>query len=230
VPRVIARDGVRMLLAHLAGTDGYDAPLPARLAMIDLLVGIQQAMVGRVEALRRLGLPDWRGPALAVSARALIERRTDAVGAADRALLAGFVDDLPARFDVIAACGLPDTLVHSDFHPGNVRIDGDTLTLLDWGDCGIGHPLLDLPAFLDRTPAAEREATRAHWRAAWQAAVPGADPARAAALLEPVGLLRKALIYQNFLDGIEASEHPYHRNDVPDFLHRTAACLRAERH
>ncbi len=228
VPRLIARDGTRILLAHLGGTDGYDAPLPMRLAMIDMLVGIQHAMIGRVEALRSLGLPDWRGPALTASARALIARRTDALDMADRALLATFVDTLPARFDAIAACGLPDTLVHSDFHPGNVRIDGDNLTLLDWGDCGIGHPLLDLPPFLDATPAAEREVTRAHWHRAWHAATPNTDVARAAALLEPVGLLRKALIYQNFLDGIEATEHPYHRSDVPDFLHRTAACVRAE--
>ena len=118
--------------------------------------------------------------------------------------------------------------MHGDFHPGNVRSDGRTQTLLDWGDCGIGHPLLDLPAFLDPTPEGEREATRAHWFAAWQGALPGADLARAVRLLGPLAMARKALIYQNFLDGIEAAEHPYHRSDVPDFLHRTADAVRAE--
>ncbi|MEO1248940.1 MAG: phosphotransferase, partial [Pseudomonadota bacterium] len=29
-------------------------------------------------------------------------------------------------------------MVHGDFHPGNVRGDGNRLTLIDWGDCGIG--------------------------------------------------------------------------------------------
>ena len=229
VPRLLARDGPRMLLAHLDGDDGYAAPLPTRLAMIDLLVAVQHAWTGRADTLHPLGLPDWRGAAFAAAAAALLARRADAVAPADRAVLDGFVAELPARFEALATCGLADTLVHGDFHPGNVRVDGARLTLLDWGDCGLGHPLLDLPAFLDSTPPDEREATRAHWFAAWKAARPAAEPARAAALLEPVGLLRKALIYQSFLDGIEAAEHPYHRADVPDFLQRTAACVRAER-
>ena len=46
------------------------------------------------------------------------------------------------------------------------------MTLLDWGDSGIGQPLLDLPAFLDRTPAAEVPAIRSHWEAAWRPPFP----------------------------------------------------------
>ena len=228
VPHLIGHEGGRLLLAHIPGEDCYEAPLAARLKMIDLLVDLQHRWLDRGGQLLALGLPDWRGPALTTSFTALIDRRTDAIQHDDRAPLDAFVTALPARFAALAECGVGDTLVHGDFHPGNVRSDGRTQTLLDWGDCGIGHPLLDLPAFLDPTPEGEREATRAHWFAAWQGALPGADLARAVRLLGPLAMARKALIYQNFLDGIEAAEHPYHRSDVPDFLHRTADAVRAE--
>jgi hypothetical protein len=93
--------------------------------------------------------------------------------------------------------------------------------LLDWGDCGIGHPLLDLPSFLDRAGDAA-DGLREHWLGRWAAAVPGSDPDRAAALVAPVAALRQAIIYRAFLDGIEASEHVYHRDDVPAWLTRAA--------
>jgi len=32
--------------------------------------------------------------------------------------------ELPARLARIERCGLPDTLVHGDLHPGNTRIGG----------------------------------------------------------------------------------------------------------
>ena len=123
-------------------------------------------------------------------------------------------------------CGLPDTLVHGDFHPGNVRGDGERLVLLDWGDCGIGHPLLDQPAFLDGSAGASPPVRDALARPLARARPGPTRTGRRAAA--PVAAARQALIYQMFLDGIEPSEQPYHRHDVPDWLRRTAALVRAE--
>ncbi len=103
----------------------------------------------RVEELLALGLPDWRAPALGAAITNVIERTSDEISAEDRAVLADFVRRLPNRFDDVDTCGLRDTLVHGDFHPGNFPGDGRALTLLDWGDSGVGHPLLDQAAFLD---------------------------------------------------------------------------------
>ncbi len=229
VPRLLSRDGGRLLMAQAAGEDLYDATLAERSAMIDLLVALQRRWLGRTDELLALGLPDWRAPALCAAIGALLQRRSDAVAPADRPLLAAFVADLPARCAAIAACGLPEGLVHGDFHGGNLRGgNGHPLTLLDWGDSGVGHPLLDMPAFVDRSPAEQVAPLQAHWCAAWQDAVSGCDPARAAKLLAPMAAARQALIYQRFLDRIEAAEHPYHRADVPAWLHTTAERLRAE--
>jgi hypothetical protein len=55
--------------------------------------------------------------------------------------------------------------------------------------------------------------------------LPGSDPDRAAELLAPVAAARQAVIYQKFLDGIEPSEHPYHRDDPANWLRAAAEML-----
>src|ERR1700742_1750899 len=194
--------------------------------MVNRLVELQRAWGDRVEELLALGLPDWRAPALGQAIVDVIERTRDDLPDEDRATLAEFARRLPERFDDVSACGLPDTLVHGDFHPGNFRGDGRVLTLLDWGDSGVGHPLLDQPAFLDAIPHDAVGAARAHWSQQWRDAVPGSDPARASVLLAPVAAARQAVIYRRFLDNIEPSEQPYHRADPARWLHRTAALVR----
>jgi Ser/Thr protein kinase RdoA (MazF antagonist) len=229
VPRLIAHDGPRVLLAAIPGEDQYDAERPALLAMLDLLVGIQGAWLGRADELRALGLPDWRWASLGEAIAGLVDRAGSQVSADDRATLEAFVGGLPSRFERVDACGLEDGIVHGDCHPGNVRGSGDDLVLLDWGDCGIGHPLLDVPGFLDRIRETDRAAVLDHWLRRWRTLIPGSDPERASSLLAPVAAARMAVIFQRFLDGIEPSERPYHQADVPDWLSRTAALVRDER-
>jgi Phosphotransferase enzyme family len=228
VPVLLGHDGGRILLAEIAGEDLYDAELSRLLQMVNLLVQLQRRWSDRVAELLALGLPDWRAPALSAAITSVVERTRDDIAAEDRAVLADFVRRLPNRFDDISACGLPDTLVHGDFHPGNLRGDGRALTLLDWGDSGVGHPLLDQAAFLDPIPGARADAVRPHWLQQWSAAVPGSDPARAAILLAPIAAARQAVIYRNFLDNIEPSEQIYHRADPARWLKRAADLVRAE--
>ena len=237
VPRLLGHDRGRILLADIAGSDRYDAGLDELLEMVSLLVDLQVAWIGRTDQLRSIDLPDWRGPRLTSGIADVVERQGATLPAAVLAVLDAFVAGLPARFDAIAACDLPDTIVHGDFHPGNVRGGGDlrgdegagagnhALTLLDWGDCGIGNPLLDLSAFLDRAPAEARATVRDHWTDAWRRHRPGSDPVEAMRLVAPVAAARQALIYQHFLDHIEPTERRYHDADVPEWLARTAALV-----
>jgi hypothetical protein len=228
VPVLLGHDGGRMLLAEIPGEDLHRAELPLLLEMVNRLVDLQRQCSGRVEELLALGLPDWRPPALCAAIARVIERTHDEIPAEDRAVLAEFVRRLPGRFDDIARCGLRDTLVHGDFHPGNFRGDRQALTLLDWADSGVGHHLLDQAAFLDAIPGDAATAVRAQWLQQWRAAVPGSDPERASALLAPVAAARQAVIYRKFLDNIEPSEQVYHRADPAKWLARTAALVRAE--
>src|SRR5436190_5555789 len=221
-PVLLGHDGPRMLLAEIPGEDLYDATLPQLLEMIAILVGLQRAWATRVDELLEIGAPDWRAPALTETIRSVVDRNAAEIAAHDRTMLAAFVAGLPARFVEIGDCGLPDTLVHGDFHPGNVRGDASNLVLLDWGDCGVGHPLLDETAFLDSITPTSIEPVRQRWHALWREACPGSDPDRAARLLAPIGAARQAVIYQRFLDNIESSERAYHQADPANWLQRTA--------
>ena len=216
-----------MLLAEIPGKDLHQTGSPALLRdMIDLLVNLQCAWIGRVDELLAVGLPDWRAAALTARIAETVDRTLDELSEEDRVTLTAFLRQLPRRFDELADCGLPDTLVHGDFHPGNLRGDGQALTLLDWGDSGVGHPLLDQPAFFAAVPDVVVGDLRAHWLQRWRGAVPGSDPARAWVLLAPVAAARQAVIYRKFLDNIEPSEHRYHRADPAQWLKQTAVLVR----
>jgi hypothetical protein len=228
VPNLLGHEPGRMLMTEIPGDDLYGAPLPLLLLMVDLLVGLQRRWADRTGELIRLGLPDWRGVRLAPAIEAVIARYGPQAAPKARVLLERFAADLAMRFAAVAACGLPDTLVHGDFHPGNLRGSATALTLLDWGDSAVGHPLLDQPAFLGRIPVRAARVARRRWHDAWRAAAPGCDPDRAAALLTPVAAARQAATYQGFLDNIEPSEHPYHRADPLERLLHTAEMLRRE--
>lgn len=228
VPSLIAHDGARILMPEIPGEDCYEARGAILFRMIDLFVELQRRWVGRTDALLALEVNDWRARSLVAAIEATFERNADDLGAPDRDALSRFLGALGERFEAVAACGLPDTLVHGDFSPGNLRSDGETLTLIDWGDSGVGHPLLDQSAFLGRVPAEDVPALEDRWNEAWRRLAPGSDPARASALLAPVGLLRQAVVYQRFLDGIEPSEHPYHRADPADRLRCAADLIRYE--
>jgi Ser/Thr protein kinase RdoA (MazF antagonist) len=225
VPELAAAGECVSLMRDVPGADLYEAGRPDLDRMIDALVALQVRWVGAVDALLAAGLPDRRRAGLlaaieGVAGRADVRARLD--DGEVRALDA-LVDGLPARLDAVGECGLPDTLVHADFHPGNWRGEpGGRLTLLDWGDCVVGNPITDQEAFLLMVSRLRGEdeaaALRAPWSAAWKDAVPGCDPDRAAALLAPVTALERAAIFQGFLDGLEVAEHPYHAHDPEDCL------------
>ena len=227
VPRLLARDDGRVLMPEIPGEDLYGASLPTLLDLVSMLVDLQAQWFGQEQRLLALGMPDWRSAALTDAIEVVVRRNGSQLDQTGRNTLDEFVAALPQRFAALEPCGIPETLVHGDFAPGNARGDGHSLVLLDWGDCGVGHPLLDQAAFVDRISPAFVPEVRKHWDDAWRRAVPGSDPRRASDLLAPVAAARQAVIYQGFLDRIEASEHPYHRGDPAEWLTRTAAIVRS---
>ncbi len=221
VPEVLGTEPGRALLGDVPGHDRFDAPLDLMLEMVAFLVKLQAKWMGRLPELFSLGLPDWRAHKLGPALAHLVARCGTEIGLKERRALDVLISGLADRLAEIDACGLPPTLVHGDFHPGNFRGEAGSLVLMDWGDSFIGHPLFDMTAMLERA-GESKQRVREEWMHAWAEAVPGSEPARAAELLAPVAPLLNALVYRSFLDQIEASEHPYHAADVPKWL--AAAC------
>ena len=206
VPSVISAGPGRVLLEHLPGEDCWDASPEIITSAVSRLATAQAALAGSSLA----GLPDRRTPVIAGQIRALLD------GPVAGELSAGEAADarsLLSRFAWLDECGLPDTVVHGDFHPGNWRSDGGPPAVVDWADAHLGNPVLDGLRTCDFLPPARRPAAAQAWVETWAACVPGCDPARALRIAEPLAHLAYAVRYQEFLDGIEASERVYHRGD-----------------
>jgi hypothetical protein len=229
VPTVLARDAElrTVLLGDVPGDDQWNAPEARLFAMVRAWVELQIRWAPRTGELLSAGIPDRRAEAMAALARALVARPNvrAKLTAAELDALDELVASLPRRLGDLAACGLPETLVHGDFHPGNWRFGERGLVLLDWSDSCVGHPMLDFVAFLDRMGSHVRDRVLATWLDAWRAAFPRADPSRAAERIAPIAALRQATTYQMFLDGIEPSEWRYHEDDVPRWLRRALALV-----
>ena len=213
-------------MPDIPGEDLYGAELPTLLTLVSILVSLQAEWCGREDELLALGVPDWRGDPLTMAIESVVQRTWPELVSEDRRTLTELLETLPQRFASLAECGVPDSLVHGDFAPGNARGFEDTIVLLDWGDCGVGNPLLDMSAFLDRIPSDAVAPIKSHWATRWRQAIPGSEPSRAAEILEPIAAARQAVIYQGFLDRIEPSEHAYHRADPAAWLHRAADSAR----
>lgn len=103
---------------------------------------LQRAVADCTEQLLGLGCPDRRLGSLMAS---LLSGRTTALLTPDQAdrLRAGR-DEISAAVSTLMGSGLPDTLVHGDFHTGNLRLTARGWVIYDWTDGSVSHPLLDL--------------------------------------------------------------------------------------
>jgi aminoglycoside phosphotransferase (APT) family kinase protein len=71
-----------------------------------------------------------------------------------------------------------NTLVHGDLHPGNVLGTSGRFVLLDWGDCGVGHPIQNQLTFCSHLGEADCFMVEAAWSERWGAGVPSCQVSR----------------------------------------------------
>jgi hypothetical protein len=228
VPKLVGYEGTRLLMEHIPGNDLYDANFEQMKLMIGRLVKLQCQQIGNADQLVSLGLQDWRVASMATKLKSVIGRHLDAFDSNHRLALARLIKSMPARLEVLANSGLPDTFVHGDFHPGNWRGEADEIIILDWGDCIVGHPMLDFPGLLDRVDASLRPSLKIYWCEQWQLRFPDAELETVSRVIEPLAALRMAWVYQMFLDNIEPSEHVYHQDDPVECISRALALAEDE--
>lgn len=207
-PAVLATDPARQwsLLSHAPGDDCFETDADTIRTVVRRWVAVQAAIA---EHPLVVNLPT-------LTPSELVER----MPSTDPRL----VEAVPRLVEELESSGLPYTLVHGDFHPGNWRSDGARQTIVDWADAYVGHPAHDLFRLSDWVPDDQSEIAEQTWIEAWREHRPDTDPARA---LEPMTVLAhviNAIVYQRFLDNIEPAERVYHEDDPGNELE---AALRA---
>jgi len=222
-PMQLATDGLRMLLADLPGEDLYGCGIDVLHNIAATHHEVQLTAATQVTHLVGLGVPDLRPSHLTAHIAHTIDTHLGSTVAGSDPALADLIAGLPDRWAAIGECGLPDTLVHGDLHPGNTRGDETHQVVLDWGDSFVGHPGFDILRLTEWLTEPDACVLIDAWAARWEDALPGSDPQRAIKLLRPVAALRNAAVYARFLANIEPAEYPYHAADVPFWLDKAVA-------
>ncbi|MFB6720435.1 aminoglycoside phosphotransferase family protein [Kribbella sp. NPDC056345] len=197
------------LLAHAPGIDCWEPDVATVDNILTRWVAVQAAL-----ATEDLGTPSLLPSELAGHLTRMLDGEAGAqLTATENAQARELVEALPGIVAELDESGLPITLVHGDFHPGNWRSDGSTRMIVDWADSFVGHPATDLRRLYDWLPPEKREHAATVWAAAWQRHLPDSEPLRALAPMRVIALLTGSVMYQKFLDNIEPSERVYHEGD-----------------
>jgi hypothetical protein len=90
------------------------------------------------------------------------------------------LDAVAAAVARVEAVGLPESVVHGDFHSGNAALVDDRIVIIDWSDAAISSPAIDLVTWIAWSGDKPNEIAAAvdAWVEAWSAVV-DADALRA---------------------------------------------------
>lgn len=144
-PKVLAIDDARNIMIQVGGYDIGDRDFAGLMAM---LADMQISSIEHIEKLKAGGVPErglsWLSSNFAqVLANPILELCEHEEHLRK---LQGRVCEVQHACDRLAAYGIPDTLVHGDFHDNNICegvLPGQDFSFIDWASCFIGHPLLD---------------------------------------------------------------------------------------
>jgi hypothetical protein len=223
-PRVLGRSVEHRwsLLAHAPGIDCWEPDRDTVANVVSRWVAVQAQLAAEVDELHA---PRLLPNSIATEVERLL--RVVPLPADDRADVEQLLTRLPSVVAELDTAGLPITLVHGDFHPGNWRSDGTMRAIVDWADTFIGHPATDIQRLVGWLPPAQRDHAVDVWTSAWKAHVPAAEPPRALAPMAVLVRLVYAIMYQRFLDNIEPAERIYHEDDPASELRAAVQALRS---
>ena len=129
--------------ARLRQLQASERDLGRWLDVLPLYAGLQLDLVGDVDELLALGVPDRRLAMLAEGYERLV---------AEPGVEARFRDAVPRVAELceeLASYGIPETIQHDDLHDGQVFVRDGRYLLLDWGDACVSHPFFTLAVTLD---------------------------------------------------------------------------------
>jgi aminoglycoside phosphotransferase (APT) family kinase protein len=106
----------------------------------------------------------------------------------------------------LSAYKIPDTLVHGDFHSGNVALRENDFLVFDWTDACISHPFFDLPIFLDYDGGDDADEIRQAYLSEWLDYEPKENLEAIYKLAVSAAMLHQVISYQGIRNGVEAEQ------------------------
>ncbi|HEY3484060.1 MAG TPA: aminoglycoside phosphotransferase family protein [Ilumatobacteraceae bacterium] len=229
-PVIAIESGDGWLLLDDVGSDVAAAHAELHHDAIARLVTLQRVFTDRTDELEAAGLPRRSIRELphvlaeALSAPAVQATLAVEPGRADHVV--AWLRDAVARID---ALGYPETLVHGDFHPGNVAVARGTPIVFDWSDAAISHPLIDVVTW---TWWYEDDAERVDgiWSKfldEWADVVPAERFAAHRATFEGVASAYHTVSYAGIVKGLEPTRRIEHAGGLSNFFSKLDAAARA---
>lgn len=154
IPEVIAFDKEQHFLlmrdfnANILRETENDVALSVWETVLTDFANIQKMTIGQEQTLLDLGALDYRLHQLMPKFKTFLAD-SDFVGVKHNMPedhITAIHDALPiiqSHVESLLAMNLPTTLLHNDFHTGNIAIKDDKTIVFDWTDAGIGLPIFD---------------------------------------------------------------------------------------
>jgi hypothetical protein len=160
VPRIIAnqKDWNAWLATEVEGTHlDSSSPFDRWAAVARTLADLQIASYGQTLNLIDAGSRDLRvsslvglvDPFLEVMAELMEQQTQVSPSPLCRSELLELGARLEAALSEFGIYGIPDTLGHLDFNPGNILISGDRCVFLDWAEASVGPPCVTFQFLLE---------------------------------------------------------------------------------
>jgi hypothetical protein len=138
----------------------------------------------------------------------------------DSARAGRIVDWLVDAVAMVEQLGLPDVLVHGDFHPGNVRFVGNSMVIFDWSDAAIAKPFVDVmtwATWLPHDPSA-RDALWQSFAGVWADVLPPAAWLELRPTLEGIAGAYHVVSYAGIVRSLDRLRRPEHAGGMTEFF------------
>ena len=227
VPTPVAIDEARgwMLLEDFGDTFVADLALDHWKKALAALLELQRRSIPMVSSLLEEGIVDRRPDRLKAQIEDLVAGGLGQLPEEMRSRLRTVVPRLNELCAEFAASPIPSTLVHGDFHAGNVVVTDGRCMIFDWTDACIAHPFVDLATFLymfgpPSTDAAVRDRLRDHYLQGWSDVMPHDEAVDLFERTEPAVAMHHAIGYQTVLAALDPSQRWEWASHLPWWLER----------
>ncbi|WP_414572313.1 aminoglycoside phosphotransferase family protein [Nostoc sp. CCY 9925] len=193
---------------------------------------IQIQAVHQVDKLLDIGFPDRRieqlasqiKPLFADKSALLVPQNDPILSETEIETLSSLVPQLVARCNELDGFGIPQTLIHGDFHCQNVVVTNERFIYFDWSDSAISHPFFDAGFFLHEITQEFPEVTDVQLRLRnaylkpWTAFMPMEELITVFQKSQILATLYQAIVSYEITKNLEVSHRWETENAVPYYL------------